>query len=235
MADYRAIYAAADSAALYDRLVSREDHRGNVQSLLRELVPVGARVVEMGAGTGRLTRMLVPHASHVVVCEGAAAMLEVARADFARRGVENVTFHVADNRALPVETGSADVTVAGWTFGHATGWYPDGWRAPITVMLDEAARVTRIGGKMIVLETLGTGSTEPRAPKPELAAYYAMMEDERGFVRHALRTDYRFESLEEAEKLVRFFFGDALADRVVRERLMVLPECTGVWVATRAR
>jgi hypothetical protein len=32
---------------------------------------------------------------------------------------------------------------------------------------------------------------------------------------------------------VRFFFGDTLADRVVRERLVILPECTGVWVATR--
>jgi ubiquinone/menaquinone biosynthesis C-methylase UbiE len=232
MADYRAIYSAEQSAALYDVLVSREDREGNVLRQLRALVSLeGSHVVEMGAGTGRLTRLVAPYVGHVVACEGAAAMLAVARGDLARRGVFNVTLHVADNAALPVADGVADLTIAGWTFGHATGWYPDAWRAPIAAMLDEAFRVTRPGGAVIVLETLGTGRTEPIAPRPELAAYYAMMEEERGFKRHAIRTDYEFASLDEAESLVRFFFGDALADRVVREKLVVLPECTGIWIA----
>ncbi|MBN1311052.1 MAG: hypothetical protein JXB30_06495 [Anaerolineae bacterium] len=43
---------------------------------------------------------------------------------------------------------------------------------------------------------------------------------------------YRFESLGEAEELPRFFFGEALADRVVQEELLVVPECTGVWWLT---
>jgi ubiquinone/menaquinone biosynthesis C-methylase UbiE len=234
MADYHAIYSAPDSAALYDRLVSREDREGNVLATMRKLVSLeGAHVVEMGAGTGRLTRLLAPHVAHVVSCEGEAAMVEVARADLARRGIENVTLHVADNRALPVSDGVADLAIAGWTFGHATGWYPDAWRGPIGAMLDEAFRVTRPGGAIVILETLGTGRTEPAAPRPELAAYYAMMEDERGFTRHAIRTDYQFESLEEAESLVRFFFGNTLADRVAAEQLLVVPECTGVWVTRR--
>lgn len=234
MADYHAIYSAGDSAALYDALVSREDREGNVLATLRRLVSLdGARVVEMGAGTGRLTRLLAPHVAHVVACEGEAAMLSVARADLARRGLDNVTLHVADNAALPVEGGVADLTIAGWTFGHATGWYPDAWRAPIDAMLDEASRVTRPGGAIVVLETLGTGRTEPAAPRPELAEYYARMEEERGFIRHVVRTDYEFASLAEAESLVRFFFGGALAERVARERLVVLPECTGLWIARR--
>jgi hypothetical protein len=29
--------------------------------------------------------------------------------------------------------------------------------------------------------------------------------------------------------LTRFFFGDALADRVRRENLVSLPESTGIW------
>jgi ubiquinone/menaquinone biosynthesis C-methylase UbiE len=234
MADYRAIYAAADSAALYDVLVSREDREGNILRTLRQQVSLeGARVIEMGAGTGRLTRLLAPHVGEIVAFEGEAAMLEVARADLARRGMHNVELHVADNAKLPAEDASADLTIAGWTFGHATGWYPDAWRGPIGAMLDEARRVTRAGGAIVVLETLGTGRTEPAAPRPELADYYAMMEQERRFTRHAIRTDYEFASLAEAESLVRFFFGDTLAHRVIEERLLVLPECTGIWIARR--
>ena len=236
MADYHAIYSAAESAILYDRLVSREDREGNLLVKVRELVRLeGAHVVEMGAGTGRLTRLLAPHVAHVVACEGEAAMLEVARVDLARRGLDNVTLHVADNRTLPVSDAVADLTIAGWTFGHATGWYPDAWRAPIDAMLDEAFRVTRPGGSIVVLETLGTGRTEAAPPRPELAAYYAMMETERGFTRHVIRTDYEFASLDEARSLVRFFFGEALAERVAKEGLLVLPECTGVWVTSPVR
>lgn len=44
-----------------------------------------------------------------------------------------------------------------------------------------------------------------------------------------IRTDYRFESLDEAERLTRFFFGGALADEVVRRKWITLPECTGLW------
>jgi hypothetical protein len=35
--------------------------------------------------------------------------------------------------------------------------------------------------------------------------------------------------LDEALELSRFFFGDELADRVERNRWVILPECTGVW------
>ncbi|GEM_PF-6658666 len=28
---------------------------------------------------------------------------------------------------------------------------------------------------------------------------------------------------------LRFFFGDDLADRILRDRLIILPECTGIW------
>jgi hypothetical protein len=43
------------------------------------------------------------------------------------------------------------------------------------------------------------------------------------------RTDYRFMTVAEADMLTRFFFGDELADRIVRENRMILPECTGFW------
>ena len=53
-----------------------------------------------------------------------------------------------------------------------------------------------------------------------------------GFAATTIRTDYRFESLVEAETLTRFFFGDGLADQVVEKNWRILPEWTGIWWKT---
>jgi hypothetical protein len=92
------------------------------------------------------------------------------------------------------------------------------------------ARVLRAGGTAIVLETMTTGS-ETAAP-PTLAEYYRWLEVERGFSGFAIHTDHRVESLDEADRLTRFFFGDELADRVRHAGWTVLPESTGIWWRT---
>jgi hypothetical protein len=50
-----------------------------------------------------------------------------------------------------------------------------------------------------------------------------------GFSYSWIRTDYRFESVEEAYELTEFFFGKELAERVQNNRLTIVPECTSVW------
>jgi len=82
---------------------------------------------------------------------------------------------------------------------------------------------------MIILETLGTGSETPAPPTPGLAAYYNWLEETRNFALKWIRTDYQFASVGEGEQLTRFFFGDAMADRIAKEGLLTLPECTGIW------
>ena len=53
--------------------------------------------------------------------------------------------------------------------------------------------------------------------------------DANGFQNKWIRTDYQFESLDEAVDLAGFFFGAEMADRVRERRIVILPECTGVW------
>jgi hypothetical protein len=65
-----------------------------------------------------------------------------------------------------------------------------------------------------------------------LAVYYTLLED-MGFSSTWIRTDYQFKSVQEAAELTGFFFGEELADRVAREKLVILPECTGIWRLTR--
>ena len=79
------------------------------------------------------------------------------------------------------------------------------------------------------METLGTGRESPLPPTPGLADYYAHLENQRGFSGTWIRTDYLFDSLEEAIDLVRFFFGETLANQVNVSQSPLVPECTGIW------
>jgi ubiquinone/menaquinone biosynthesis C-methylase UbiE len=230
---FQQIYASHADA--YEALVVREDYQGNILKALQSIHPLtGRRVVEFGAGTGRLTLLLAPFVRHLFAFDASAHMLEVTRAKVAAQGFSNVHIEVADNRSLPVPSASADLAIEGWSFAHAVGWYPDSWKQEISRMLAEIDRVLRPGGTAVLMETLGTGREDPQPPNSGLAECYAWLESEHGFTRQSIRTDYHFESLHEAEKLTRFFFGDELADEVVRRNWVVLPECTGIWHRARS-
>ena len=228
MPSFEEIYA--HHAEAYDRLVEREDHEGHLLPALAEIAALdGADVVELGAGTGRLTRLLAPRVASMRAYDASAHMLTVAERRLRAMGLANYELGVADNKHLPVEDASADIAIAGWAFGHALDWYPDRWRLEVGAAVDEMGRVLRPGGTAIILETMTTGSPTPAPPTPGLASYYGWLEVERGYRSRSIRTDYRFASLDEAEALTRFFFGDELADRVRSEEWIVLPECTGLW------
>jgi ubiquinone/menaquinone biosynthesis C-methylase UbiE len=176
--------------------------------------------------------MMAPVAKTILVSDISRHMLDVAKAKLERTGLRNWTVTIADNRALPVVDCSADLSIAGWSLGHNTSWYEESWPQEIGQVLAEMKRVLRPGGVVVILETLGTGSERPCPPTDALAAYYAWLEGEHGFDSTWIRTDYRFESLSEAQESTRFFFGDELADRIGRENWVILPECTGIWWLT---
>ena len=65
-----------------------------------------------------------------------------------------------------------------------------------------------------------------------LADYYTWLEQEHRFAFKWIRMDYTFDSLEESEKWMRFFFGDEMGERVVKNNWLVVPECAGIWWKT---
>ena len=233
MIDYWQIYHS--QAEQYDRLVSREDQEGNLVSALDSICSLaGKRVVELGAGTGRITRLLMPHVSEILALDISAHMLAVAREKLFldgrfRGGSRKWHLIRADNRQLPLRQGPADLAIAGWSLGHFVGWYKQTWRQEIDLVLSEMRRVIIPGGSLVVIETLGTGHRTPEPPHEGLANYYRWLEQEHGFTRLWIRSDYHFQSITEAFELTKFFFGRALADQIVQTGSLVLPECTGIW------
>ena len=228
MPDYETIYR--EHADVYNAMVAREDYAGRLLPALNRIRSLaGLDVIEMGAGTGRITRLLAPVVKSIAAFDREAAMLGVAAKTLTPR---NGHLAVGDNRRLPAADRCADVALAGWSLGHAQRWYPDTWSRETDQAVDEMRRVLRPGGTILIIETLGTGRETPQPPHAGLAAYYAYLESRHGFARTWIRTDYKFESLEEEERLIRFFFGDEMADRLVREYPIILPECTGIWSST---
>jgi ubiquinone/menaquinone biosynthesis C-methylase UbiE len=222
--DHDRIYE--EEAAQYHELIARQS---NLKAVIEEIAPIGGRdIVDMGAGTGRLSAVLAPEAKSLVALDAAEAMLQIAAARLHQAGLANWTMQVADHRKLPLADDSADLVVSGWSICYLTGSNVPNWEENLKRIVTEIKRVLRPGGAAIIFETLGTGHETP-SPPDFLRPYYAKLTDEYGFSHRWIRLDYPFENTEEAERLIRFFFGDELADKAASLGLTHLPECAGIW------
>ncbi len=212
----------------YEALIAREDYQGNILRALDEIINVdGLDVLDLGAGTGRLTLMLAPRVKSIRAFDVSEEMLRVCRERLVASGLSNWQVDTADHRQLPIPNYSADLVVSGWSVSYLAVWNPDSWRAELEKWLGEMKRVLRPGSFIVLFESLGTGNESP-VQLEHLKNYYPWL-DEAGFQNKWIRTDYKFESIEEAEELSRFFFGDELGDKVRQNNWVILPECTGVW------
>lgn len=105
--------------------------------------PPHAKVLDVGCGTGVLTRMLArwPNVASVVGIDPARALLEKARV--AAEDTPNVSFHVGDGRSLPFDGSTFDIVTSDSMLSHVPG--PE--RA-----IAEAFRVLRPKGCFAVLD-----------------------------------------------------------------------------------
>ena len=227
MTDYEKIYN--EQADEYERLVAHEDYQENIFTALKQIKPLeGLDVVELGAGTGRLTCMLAPVVKTIQAYDISAHMLEVAAAKLEESGLQNWQTGIADHRELPVDDQSADLAISGWSICYTAIDYEETWQRELGKALNEMKRVLRPGGTIVILETLGTGHKTP-TPPDEMKPYLAFLESEAGFSSTWIRTDYVFESLEEAKEVTGFFFGEEMIEDCISTDPVILPECTGIW------
>ncbi|RIE04914.1 class I SAM-dependent methyltransferase [Cohnella faecalis] len=224
MPDHAKIYL--EEAEKYARLIASQPP---LDGVIEEIRPFeGLDIVDIGAGTGRLSAVLAPRAKSLVALDASQAMLNETARQLSEAKLSNWRTEVADHRRLPLEDGCADLVVAGWSVCYLASADAPDWEDNLRIVMSELKRIVRSKGTIILFETMGTGVETP-APPDFLLPYYAQLANLYGFAHRWIRTDYLFESTKEAEEMTRFFFGDELGDRVAREELLRVPECGGVW------
>jgi ubiquinone/menaquinone biosynthesis C-methylase UbiE len=212
----------------YELLILREDCQKNLPKEINLIKDThGINIVELGAGTGRLTRFLAKDAAQVAASDLSHHMLSQARDVQEEQKLSNIVLCVADMRRTPYSSSSADMVIAGWSFCYLAVWGEDNWKRELELGLEEANRLLRPGGVMIMLENFGTGFENPNPP-PHLNGYFEFLKAN-GFQSTWLRTDYQFKDLSEAVRLSSFFFGEELSEKVKENEWTLLPECTGLF------
>jgi ubiquinone/menaquinone biosynthesis C-methylase UbiE len=227
MEHYINIYS--NHADIYHRMIAAEDVEGNLIPAMERISYLkGKRILDLGSGSGRIPLLLHTAAAQMMALDLHLGML---REQQRQRQQFNGSWGLlqGDLRMIPFPENWFDIVTAGWAIGHFQGWFAGDWQTQVDRALREMQRVVAPGGALIIIETLTTGSTTPAPPTARLAEYYLHLENKWGFVRQEISTDYVFQDLEEAAELAGFFFGEALAEKVVENNWVRLPEWTGVW------
>lgn len=214
-------------AEAYEAMVSKQP---DISRIIREIRPYdGLDVLDLGAGSGRISMLLASDVRSLICTDISEPMLHILDEKLSEAyDFRNWTTVVADHRSLPVDSSSVDLIVSGWSISYLANSGEENGRENLRLVMAELRRVLRPGGTMIILETMGTGTETPNPPH-FLTDYYAGLEQEYGFSHRWIRTDYVFESVEEAQRSTGFFFGQALTDNIIANQWSTVPECAGIW------
>ncbi len=118
-----------------------------------------ARVLDVACGPGFLTMAFASRCANVVGVDATDAMLNLARAGAARRGVTNVRFERGNATALPFPDSSFDLAVCRAAFHH----FPEPGQ-----VLAEMGRVVKPGGKVVTADFLTSEDSAEAAAHNEI-------------------------------------------------------------------
>ena len=231
MPDLKNIYKSF--AERYQALVGREDHENNLLPAILSIDPLnGKRVIELGAGTGRVSRLITPEVKTLVASDISHHMLAFGKSRLSNLGLDNWHLSLESHLNLPFAANSADVVIAGWSFCYAALDSEAQWQPALEKALVEVERVLRPGGTLILIESLGTGFETPHTP--EVLVEYLDYLNTHGFKSKWIRTDYQFKDKAEAQDLTTFFFGEDPMAMLATSNGVIVPECTRLWCKKKA-
>lgn len=214
-------YASSRFAQEFDRLRRLQGEGESVMTHLREFCDLrGARVVELGAGTGVMTEKLAAEALSVAAFDRSPHMIAFARRTLPRLGVTNCSFAQAEHSRIPLPDRCADVVLSAWALDSVifdSG--PETWTSRLDGIVLEMRRLTRRGGTTLIVAAPLRGERD----------YLGHLEGAHGFRRHLFRSLWRFPSRRIARDVISFF----LRERVWQDyaphwpRAFAMP--AGIW------
>jgi SAM-dependent methyltransferase/DNA-binding transcriptional ArsR family regulator len=128
----------------WDEMRALELPAPEVEAALLALVPehVG-HLLDIGTGTGRVLELLAPRIARGLGIDASKSMLALARSRLARAGCGQCAVRLGDMYRLPLSDGGFDLAVLQMVLHYAED---------PALVLAEAARVLRPGGRLIVIE-----------------------------------------------------------------------------------
>ena len=216
-------------SAEYDELVSSEDYKKNLsRHLLSSFEWTDQRVIEAGTGTGRVTAMYIPLVQSAACLDRSDHMLQAARKRL-EKYQNKISFSIAENTSLPALPQKYGIFVEGWSFGHSVVNGKGSIEYLCRLLLQNACKNLHEHATIILIETMGTNAEGPRPPSSRLEEFYSCLETQYGFNRITLETDYKFATVDEAARIMGFFFGADMHDLIKSKGQMIIPEWTGIW------
>ncbi len=196
-----------DSPGIFARFAAAEDRGDRVPKELISLAGLkGARVLELGAGTGRWSASLASASEQWVATEPAEGMLSIG----ARGAGQAAHWLRARSQALPFHSGSFERVFAGFVFANLR---PKD-RAPA---LEEAQRVMASGAELWLLENHWEDDFQDlrRSAGLETHREIAPLVDEFGFEHvSTLDTQMEFESEAAAQEVLGTILGPLVQARL---------------------
>jgi ubiquinone/menaquinone biosynthesis C-methylase UbiE/DNA-binding HxlR family transcriptional regulator len=125
--------------------------KGTAEMLLKLLPPLV--VADLGAGEGTLGMMLAQRATRVIAVDSSPKMVEYGRSVAQRNGVQNLDYRAGDLEDLPIADEEVDLAMLHQSLHHAL--HPQ-------KAVDEAWRILRPGGRVVILDLLKHGFEEAR-------------------------------------------------------------------------
>jgi ArsR family transcriptional regulator len=137
----------------WDEMRALDLPAADVEAALLALVPdtPGARLLDIGTGTGRVLELLAPRVAQGLGVDASKAMLALARARLARTGLTHCAVRLADMYRLPLADAAFDIAVLQMVLHYAED--PAG-------VLAETARVLRPNGRLVVIDLAAHGRAD---------------------------------------------------------------------------
>jgi SAM-dependent methyltransferase len=184
-------FYGADDPEMFALERKAMDPAGRVIEALERLLPEHGLVLDVGAGDGFSAERLTSASRRVVPMEPAAGMI---------RRERDVRWVRGEAEFMPFRDGSFDGAYATWAYFFSRDWDP-------TPGIDELHRVVIAGGPVAIVDNLdgdefGAMSDEHSTSDPQFWV-------RNGFELEAIETTFAFETHEEADRLLGFYFGDA--------------------------
>jgi ArsR family transcriptional regulator len=111
------------------------------EALLRLMPPMV--IADLGAGEGASSLLLAQNAKRVIAVDTSAKMIEVARDQALRAGIQNVEYRLGDMEEIPIDSSTVDLAFFSQSLHHAL--HPA--RA-----IGEAYRILKTGGRIVILD-----------------------------------------------------------------------------------